>query len=231
MAVVLILVVCGALVLGALWGAYGRLPEVAEGVLVSVAGGALIVSLMLELVEPSAESLGPWGAMGFVMVGAVVFTVLDHLVDEVLGAENGNGMLLAVTLDGVPESLALGAVLIGVAPAEVAALAAGIFLSNLPEAAGGARRMRAAGYERHQILWLWSGAAALLAAAALAGNFWLDGARDTVIAGIQCFAAGAVVASLITEVFPSAFKRGHHFAGVGVAAGLAIAYLLHDLGK
>ena len=83
-------------------------------------------------------------------------------------AWDGAGLFAAVTFDGVPENLALGVALIGAGYSEVGALAASIFLSNLPEAAGGAKRMREMGWRDSRVLGLWSGAALLLTAAAVA---------------------------------------------------------------
>ena len=40
-----ILVVSGALIIGALWGLYGRLPSWLEGNLLALAGGALMISV------------------------------------------------------------------------------------------------------------------------------------------------------------------------------------------
>ena len=53
---------------------------------------------------------------------------------------------------------------------------------------------------------------------------------DAVISAIDCFAAGAVIASLATEVFPSAFKDGNHWAGISTAIGLVLALGLNQLG-
>jgi len=121
--------------------------------------------------------------------------------------------------------------LIGAQPLEVAALAGAILLSNLPEAAGGAREMATGGRGKASVFLLWAGAAALLAAAAIAGNALMAGASPHVLAATRCFAAGAVVASLATEVFPKAFKEDHHLAGIATALGLVLAFLLAELGK
>jgi len=51
--VIVILVVSGALLLGAAWGVYGTLSEAVEGFVVAVAGGALIISAVLELIKPA----------------------------------------------------------------------------------------------------------------------------------------------------------------------------------
>ena len=66
----------------------------------------------------------------------------------------------------MPENLALGISFI-----DGSALAGAIVLSNLPEAAGGTRQMRDRGIRRERALLLWTGAAALLAASALAGHW------------------------------------------------------------
>ena len=47
-----VLEVSGALVAGAAWGIYGKLPERVEGFLVALAGGALLLSVTSELIEP-----------------------------------------------------------------------------------------------------------------------------------------------------------------------------------
>lgn len=220
------LVVCivsGALVAGAVWGIYGPLNERTQGFLLALAGGALIVALMLDMIQPAIERTAFAPAMGFVALGAVVFTVLDYLIDERWDADSGGGLLVAITLDGVPENLALGVALIGAEFHEVAALAGAIFLSNLPEAAGGAKQMCRVGIPRRTVFALWAATAGLLAAAALLGEWALAGTSGTEIALIRCFAAGAVVASLATEIFPRAFRENHHMAGIAVTVGLILA--------
>lgn len=87
-----------------------------------------------------------------------------------MGGRGGSGLLVAITLDGIPENLALGVALIGAGPLQVAVLSGSIFLSNLPEAAGGAKEMSKQGKSKVKVLALWSAIAALLSAAALSGN-------------------------------------------------------------
>ncbi|MBC2777543.1 ZIP family metal transporter [Parasphingopyxis marina] len=229
MTVVVVLVVSGALLLGALWGIYGKLPRILEGFLIALAGGALIYSLISELIEPSIVQSSLGTAMIAVAVGAIAFTALDYWVDEKWGSDNGGGLLAAITLDGIPENLALGVALIGAGAPEVAALAGSIFLSNLPEAAGGAKEMSEGGRSKKKIFLLWAATAALLSAAAIIGNVALAGVPDHVLAIIRCLAAGAVVASLATEVFPKAYQEDHHLSGIATVLGLVLAYLLGSI--
>ena len=53
-----ILVVSGALIIGALWGLYGRLPSWLEGNLLALAGGALMISVVIELIQPAVTDSG-----------------------------------------------------------------------------------------------------------------------------------------------------------------------------
>lgn len=230
MLIVVVGVVSGALLVGAAWGIWGRLPEWLEGFLVALAGGALLLSVTSELIEPSLEESHLWIVALAVAGGAVVFAVADYLIDEKWGGQSGGGLLAAITLDGIPENLALGVALIGAGVPEVAALAGSILLSNLPEAAGGAKEMGGMGHSKAKVFGLWAATAALLSAAAIAGNLLLTGASQHHLAAIRCFAAGAVIASLATEVFPKAFKEDRHWAGVATALGAILAFGLGELG-
>ena len=138
----IIAVVSGALLIGALWGIYGPLSKQAEGFMVALAGGALIIAVVIEMIEPAIEKTTLIQASVYIMLGAGAFSFLDYLIDEKWGAHSGGGLLAAITMDGVPENLALGVGLIGASITDVSALAAAIFLSNLPEAMGGASEMK-----------------------------------------------------------------------------------------
>ena len=193
-----VLVVSGALVVGAAWGISGKLPERLEGFLVALAGGALLLSVTTELIQPSIEKSSVFHAMLGVGAGAIVFAICDYLIDEKWGSNGGGGLLAAITLDGIPENLALGVALIGAGGLEIAAL-------------------------------LWAGTAVLRALAAIVGKLALTGVGEGTLALIRCFAAGAVGASLATEVFPQAFREDRHWAGIATALGVILAFSLGSL--
>ena len=230
MTLIVVAVVSGALMLGAAWGLYAPLGKKTEGFLVALAGGALLLSVTSELIQPSIERSSLWIAAAGVLAGAGVFTLADWLVKEKMGGGSGGGLLAAITLDGIPENLALGVALIGAGPMEVAALAGSILLSNLPEAAGGAKEMRSDGRSRGKVFLLWAATALILSLAAIAGNLLLEGASEHLLAVIRCFAAGAVIASLAVEVFPQAFREDDYWAGIATAIGAVLAFALGSLG-
>ncbi|GHA82555.1 membrane protein [Algimonas arctica] len=226
---ILIALVSGALILGAGLGLSGWLSNRVMGWLIAMAGGALIISITLELIEPAIEQAGLLFVMVAILAGGTLFTCVNYIIDEKVKRSEGSGLLVAVTLDGIPENLALGVALIGAGPGAVAALAGSIFLSNLPEAAGSAKQMRDGGRSVGSILALWSGTAVILAAAALIGYFSLTYVSEGVLGIIRGFAAGTVVVSLASEVFPNAYKNSRHSAGFAVTVGLIFAICLHQL--
>jgi len=226
---IVIAVVSGALILGAVWGIYGNLSKQTEGFLVALAGGALIVSAVLELINPAIEKAQTGIALSIVFAGALVFTGLDYVVKKKWGSDSGGGLLAAITLDGIPENLALGVALIGADALAVAALSGSIFLSNLPEAAGGAKEMTENGTSKKKVLLLWCVTALILSLAAYLGNQLLAGVAEETLAYIRCFAGGAVVASLAIEVFPKAFKNDQYWTGLAAALGLILAFFLNSL--
>ncbi|MCB4797568.1 ZIP family metal transporter [Neotamlana laminarinivorans] len=228
---IVVIIVSGALIIGAVWGIYGNLSKKLEGFLVALAGGALLVSALLELINPALEQNSVLITLTIVFAGAIVFTVLDYLIKEKWGSKSGGGLLAAITLDGIPENLAMGVALIGAEPLSVAALAGSIFLSNLPEAAGGAKEMAENSDSKKKILWLWIITALILSVSAILGHFLLADVSNEYLNYIKCFAGGAVVASLALEVFPKAFKEDKYWTGLATAIGLVLALFLNSLGE
>jgi ZIP family zinc transporter len=196
----------------------------------ALTGGTLLVSAVLELIKPSMENAPLGWALTVVFLGAAVFSGLDYLVKKKFGSGSGGGLLAAITLDGIPENLALGVSLIGSSPLAVAALSGSIFLSNLPEAAGGAKEMAENNF-KNKVFWLWAGTAVLLSVCALLGNFLLENRPKETLAYIRCFAGGAVVGSIAIEVFPKAFKQDNYWAVIAIALVLVLTFYLNSLGK
>lgn len=137
----------------------------------------------------------------------------------------GFALLAGVTLDGVPENLALG---VGLLESGSVALLAAIFASNLPEAIVGAEKMREAGIGRRRILLIWTAAALLLGCAVLGGYAALDGVDDETLAWPLGFAAGAVLASLADTLMPEAFAEAREDPWIAyfTALGFLLSFLL-----
>ena len=235
-----------ALVIGAIVGSRWDPPREVTGVLLAFASGALISALAFELCE-EAYHLGGAARSGLALLaGAAAFvaadTWLDRKVTGKAGPEQrevtqeaaaqaaggtqrtvGFALLAAVTLDGVPENLALGVSLVDGASL---ALLVAIFFSNLPESLVGAVAMRREGRQAKTVIGTWGVCAVLLAIAVVAGRGLAEPLGDEVLAVALGFAGGAVLASLADTLMPEAFEHGRPFNAFATAAGFFLSFIL-----
>lgn len=228
-----------ALVIGALAGVRWSPPKRVTGVLLAFASGALISALTFELFEEAFAMAGGWHAGLGLLAGAAAFVIADTLLDKYVagrsgpdqrevaasGARRGVGLALlaAVTLDGVPENVALGVSLVGGASLS---LLAAIFFSNLPEALVGAVAMRKSGTSRRTVVLTWVACAVLLALAVVLGRATAGVLSDQVLAVALAFAGGAVLASLADTLMPEAFEHGRPLNAFATAGGFFLSFIL-----
>jgi len=148
-----------------------------------------------------------------------------------VGPAVGFALLAAVTLDGVPENLALGVSLLGSQQAGegsggTLALLVAIFTSNFPEALVGAVAMRAANRSVGFAVAVWSGTAVLLTVAVVVGYGALAGLAEASLAFPLSFAGGAVLASLADTLMPEAFEHGRPLNSLATAVGFFVSFIL-----
>jgi ZIP family zinc transporter len=228
-----------ALVIGAFIGTRWDPPRQVTGVLLAFASGALISALAFELFE-EAFHLGGAGRSGIgLLAGAAVFVTADSLLDKYVaghpgaderevaagGAGRGVGwaLLAAVTLDGVPENLALGVSLVDGASMT---LLVAIFFSNLPESLVGSVAMTGEDRSARQVMTIWLICAGLLAAAVVVGRAAAGPLSDSVLAVALAFAGGAVLASLADTLMPEAFEHGRPLNSFATAGGFFLSFVL-----
>ena len=194
------LVASSALVIGAVAGAYWTPPRPLLASVLAFASGALITALAFDLFQESFERGGAWISSVGLLLGAAAFVVADEALDlYIRGARSGVSafaLLAAVTLDGIPENMALGVSLLETSTGGTLTLLVAIFLSNLPESLGGAVGMRQQGRSTRFAIGVWSATALILAVAVVLGNVALSGAGEGALAVLLSFAGGAVLASL-----------------------------------
>jgi ZIP family zinc transporter len=141
------------------------------------------------------------------------------------------GLLAAVTLDGVPENLALGVSLVGSGGelGGVIALLVAIFVSNFPESLVGAVAMRSGGRTRQFVVVVWAVTAMLLTVAVVLGERSATAMGPGVLAFALSFAGGAVLASLADTLMPEAFEHGRPLNALATTIGFLFAFVLADL--
>jgi ZIP family zinc transporter len=204
-------------------------------ILLAFASGALITAVAFELFEDAVDHGGAWRAGLSLMLGAAVFILVDTRLDAgkharvASGSAVGLALLAAVTLDGVPENMALGVSLLEASSAGALTLLVAIFFSNLPEALGGAVGMRQQGRSRFFVIGVWGATAVLLALAVVLGNVALSGAGQEPLAVLLSFAGGAVIASLADTLMPDAYKQGGAWVAFATAAGFLLSFLIAEV--
>jgi zinc transporter, ZIP family len=223
-----------ALVIGAVAGAYWTPPKALLASALAFASGALITALAFDLFQESFER-GAWLSAIGLLLGAATFVAADELLDRYIeGASDGVSafaLLAGVTLDGIPENMALGVSLLETSGAGALTLLVAIFFSNLPEALGGAVGMRQQGRSRRFAIGVWSATAVVLAAAVVLGNFALSGMgmAEVPLAMLLSFAGGAVLASLADTLMPDAYREGGAWVAFATTAGFLLSFLISEI--
>jgi zinc transporter, ZIP family len=210
-----------SLVLGALLGLARSWPDRAIGVVLAFGAGALISAVSFDLFEEGFEVGSPAAVAVGLALGAIAYYVIDQAVERRAGGA-GTGLALGAFLDGIPEQLVLG---IGIAAGEGVSvgLLAAIFVSNLPEAIGSSTDMRAAGQPPRRIAALWIGVAVVCTLATVAGFAIADNTGGELQAGVDGFAAGALLVMLVDSMIPEAVAKGGRVAGLVTVLGFAVA--------
>lgn len=235
----------GALVIGATIAWFVQVPARVVAAVMAFGAGVLISALAFDLVLEAANSAGLAPVVGGFAGGAVMYMLANKLLDR-FGArhrkrsqhqqpteseQSGSGRAIAVgaLLDGIPESVVLGASLLGGSGVSTAVVAA-VFISNLPEGLSSAAGMKQAGRSARYVFGVWSGIAIASALAAALGYLLLGDASESTVAVITAFAAGAILTMLSDTMIPEAFERTHAWTGLIAAAGFLLAFTISRLG-
>jgi zinc transporter, ZIP family len=212
-------VAASSLVLGAVLGIARHWPDRLVGLVLAFGAGALISAVSFDLFEEGVKA----GGAHAVGVGLAAGALTYYLADRALG-RGGAGVALALGafLDGIPEQAVLG---IGLATGDGVSigLLAAIFVSNLPEAIGSASELHA---PPRKVLLLWVAVAVICTLATVGGYAIADTASGELLAGINGFAAGALLVMLIDSMIPEAARKGGDAAGLVTVLGFAVAAAL-----
>jgi ZIP family zinc transporter len=199
--------------------------------------GTLISAISYELIFEAMKLAHGTGFPAFgVFAGSFVFFISDYLIGR-LGAKGHMAieasqtsrlvipMVLAIILDGIPESIVIGLGIFEGGKVSLAMLVA-VFISNLPESIAGSTGMKAAGWSRQKISLLWVIIAIICAVATMAGYSLFSNASDNWLAFIQAFAGGAILIMIANSMIPEAYEHGGKLAGVFTVLGFFISLMV-----
>ncbi|MDO3683611.1 ZIP family metal transporter [Micromonospora sp. C28ISP2-4] len=230
-----------ALLIGAAVGFFVRVPRRVTASVMAFGAGVLLSAVTFELIDEAHEQGGLLPVAIGAAAGALAYTGANVLLarhgarhrkrsgDEQPSEREqpGSGSAIAVgaLLDGVPESVVIGASLLAGGPVSLVTVIA-VFLSNVPEGLSSAAGMRQAGRTRRYVFGLWTAIALISGAASLAGYTLLGGAPPEVLATITALAAGAILAMITDTMVPEAFADAHLLVGLITVLGFLVAFAL-----
>jgi ZIP family zinc transporter len=228
------LLATSSLVLGGVIASRFNLSKKALGVIMAFGAGTLISAISYELIFEAVRLGKGTGFVAFGLFGgALTFFFSDRLIGKFSGANpmdpEAHGstgliipMVLAIILDGIPESIVIGLGIFEGGGVSMAMLAA-VFISNLPEAIAGTTGMKAAGWSRFKIQSLWLVIAVVCAAASIAGFSLFSGASDQWLSFINAFAGGAILIMIANSMIPEAYEHGGKLAGLFTVLGFFVS--------
>jgi ZIP family zinc transporter len=229
-----------SLIIGALLAFARHWPDKQVGYVLAFGAGALISAVSFELVEEGVNVGGGDSTAIGLGLGAIVYFLADGALARRHGGGRGmpgrkqssgpgEALALGAFLDGIPEQMVLG-ISVASAGGISAALLVAVFVSNLPEAIGGASDMHESGMDRQGILRIWAGVATVCVLATLSGYGIADSASGDLLAIVNGFAAGALLVLLIDSLIPEAREKTGTTAGLITVLGFAVAAGLSQTG-
>ena len=134
---------------------------------------------------------------------------------------------LGILLDGIPESLVIGASLLY---EDISlALIAGLFLSNYPEALFSSIGMRQQGMTYLRIVVMWTSIMILTGIGAALGNLFFVDAPTFAVSIVEGLAAGAMLTMIAQTMLPEAYFKGGSIIGFSTLLGFLAALFFKSI--
>jgi CRP-like cAMP-binding protein len=143
------------------------------------------------------------------------------------GKNTAMAIWLGTFLDGIPESLVIGASMVGTSISP--ALIGGLFIANLPESMSSATIMKQGGAKNRNIFLLWFSLVIAVGVGAMLGNLFcrnLPAAAKSVFEGI---AGGSMLAMTAQTMLPEAYEQNVWTVGIFTVLGFLAAVFFHTL--
>jgi len=186
--------------------------------IIAFGGGALLAAVALVLVPEGLIRLPLWAAPVAFGAGGVCF----FAVDSVIGKRGGSvAMAMAMLLDFIPESMAMGAVFAG-GGASGPLLAFLIGLQNLPESFNAYRELRVKGGLRPGIVLATFCAFVPLGPLAAWFGFAYLQSEDEILGASMLFAAGGILYLTFEDIAPQAYLERRWAPPLGAVAGFMV---------
>ena len=186
--------------------------------IIAFGGGALVSAIALVLVPEGSSRVPLWAAPVAFGAGGVCFFVIDRAIESRGG---GVAQLMAMLLDFIPESMAMGAVFVA-GDATGPLLAFLIGLQNFPESFTAYRELRETSGLRPGVIILGFCGLMLLGPLAAWFGFAYLHAADEILGTIMLVAAGGILYLTFEDIAPQAYLERRWAPPLGAVAGFMV---------
>ncbi len=188
--------------------------------MMSFGAGIMLSAVALVLIPKGMEELKLLPIILSFLAGTLVFMGLDkYLVNQ--GSQAST--LLAMLMDFIPESIALGAVF-SMQTGMATLLAIFIGLQNLPEAFNSFRDVVQSGFSVAKTLAIFFFLSFFGIAGALIGHFFLTDYPD-LTAHLMTFASGGILYLLIQDIIPESKLSNNYLTSLGASLGFLVGII------
>jgi ZIP family zinc transporter len=184
-------------------------------------GGVLIAAVALVLVPEGMQYLSTSQTLAAFGAGGLVFFAIDRTIQQHGGSVS---QLLAMLMDFIPESLALGA-LLATKQAAGLLLALLIALQNLPESFNAYRELRMTKHLHPTIILLAFTLTVLLGPLMAWIGFTYLRSFHEALGSVMLFAAGGIMYLMFQDIAPQAKLQRHWAPSLGAVAGFMLGLL------
>lgn len=188
--------------------------------MMSFGAGIILSAVALVLIPKGMEELSLVPMTFSFLGGTVVFVIIDWYL-----AKKGGQIatLLAMVMDFIPESIALGAVF-AIEPNMAILLAIFIGLQNLPEAFNSYRDLVQSGFSAGKTLVIFFFLSFSGIAGGLTGHYFLSDYPD-LTAHLMTFASGGILYLLIQDVIPESKLENNYITSLGASFGFLVGLI------
>lgn len=186
--------------------------------IIAFGGGALLSAVALVLVPYGIAKLDPLIASTYLLVGGLIFMMLDVYL---LKLETPASQLVAMLLDFIPESIALGTAF-AIGSTDAVLLAALIILQNIPEGFNAYRELNSSyNFGPKKIMVIFFLMAFLGPVFGVSSYLWMQD-QAIAIAAIVLVASGGILYSVFQDIAPRVKLAKHWAPPMGAVLGFML---------
>lgn len=203
--------------------------------------GVLICAMTFGLMEEAFKHGGFDAVIIGFLAGGIIFVIGDYFLHISGGRKhkrkqlsnssvnsNGKAIALGATMDGIPESIALGIALFNGQGTGLLMMTA-IALSNFPEGTSSISGLLKEGFSKRKIILMWGLVAMLSIGVSIVSYVFLNDINPNTIGILESFAAGSILAMLASSMMPEAYEEGGYSIALMTISGFLVSFMISRL--